>query len=100
MIKTKKQSKEYIMIRVLEEKPVFEKASDFVKELNKARLANKKSWIVYVGKVQGVEVEMKSYDTGYLQILRVNGLNVPGPMDMKPTGWKNHIQATIERYAA
>jgi hypothetical protein len=88
------------MIRVLEENPVYETAAKFVTDLNKARLANKKSWIVYVGKVQGVEVEMKSYDTGYLQILRVNGLNVPGPMDMKPTGWKNYIQETIERYAA
>jgi hypothetical protein len=88
------------MIRVLEEKPEFDTAEEFVKNLNKARLANRRAWIVYVGKVQGVNVELKTYDTGYLQILRVNELNAAGPMDMKPTAWKEHIKEAIEREAA
>ncbi len=88
------------MIRVLEDKPSYPTAAAFVADLNKARLANRQRWIVYTGMVQGVEVEMKTYDTGYLQILRVNGLNIPGVMDMKPTAWKAHILEAIERHAA
>lgn len=88
------------MIRVLEDKPIYPTAAAFVADLNKARLANRKHWLVYVGTVQGVAVEMKTYDTGYLQIFRVNGLDAGGAMDMKPTGWKEFIRTTIERYAA
>ena len=88
------------MIRVLEASPTYPTAAAFVADLNKARLANRKKWIVYVGTVQGVAVEIKTYDTGYLQIFRVNGLNAGGQMDMKPTGWKETIRETIERHAA
>lgn len=88
------------MIHVLEDKPAYGTAAEFVKDLNKARLANRKRWLVYVGTVQGVAVEIKTYDTGYLQIFRVNGLNVPAGMDMKPTAWKETIREAIERHAA
>ena len=88
------------MIRVLEDKPDYPTAAAFVADLNKARLANRKAWIVYVGTVQGVAVEIKTYDCGYLQIFRVNGLDAGGAMDMKPTGWKETIRETIERNTA
>ena len=88
------------MTPVLTDKPVYASAAEFVADLNKARLANPRSWIVYTGTVAGADVAIKSYGTGYLQILRVNGLNVPAPMDMKVTAWRNLIQSSIERHAA
>jgi len=88
------------MIRVLEDNPSYDTAAAFVADLNRARLANRRKWIVYFGSVQGVEVEMKTYDTGYLQILRLDGLNYSAPMDMKPTAWKEFIREAIEGKAA
>ena len=82
------------MIAVLPQQN-FSSARDFVQALNKARLANKKKWITYVGQVAGKQVELKSYDTGHLQILRVNGIDNAGPMDMAVTAWKEHILQAV-----
>jgi hypothetical protein len=87
------------MKHVLEDKPFYDNAATFVADLNKARLANRKQWLVYVGTVAGASVEIKTYDTGYLQIFRVNGLQVPAGMDMKVGAWRSTIQTAIERQA-
>ena len=73
----------------------FEDTSDFVKELNKARLANKNKWIFYRGNVNGRRVEIKTYDTGYLQIMRVDDLHHNAPMDMKVGAWKEFIEKSV-----
>lgn len=84
------------MQAVLTDRPVFDTAAEFVAALNKARLAVGKKWITYQGQVQGVDVAIKTYNTGYLQICRVNGREQGAPMDMKPTAWKEFIQSAIE----
>lgn len=82
------------MIPVLENKN-FDSPSEFVKELNKARLANRGKWIVYSGIVKGKTVAIKTYDHTYLQIFRVNGINHGGSMD-KPVGvWKKTIEEAL-----
>jgi hypothetical protein len=82
----------------------FDSAAAFVAAINKARLAYKNRWIAYSGyvNVNGAPqlVEVKSYNTGYLQILRVNGMHYPTGMDMNVTGWKGAILDAIERGAA
>ena len=83
------------MIRVLENQ-TFTRAADFVEALNKARLANKQRWIVYVGSVAGKQVEIKTFDTGHLQILRVNGINHGGDMDLKVGAWKQRIEQALK----
>lgn len=75
----------------------FTDAATFVAALNKARLAQPRSWITYVGTVAGKEVRIKTYDTGYLQILEVAGVKHGAPMDMKPTAWKACITDAINR---
>lgn len=84
------------MIYVLEGQS-FDSTADFVKAINKARLANGNKWIAYVGTVEGKEVQVKSFNCGYLQIMRVNGMNYGGGMDMSVTGWKESIADAIAR---
>ena len=69
----------------------------FLTALNKARLANKRRWITYVGTVATRRVAIKTYDTGYLQILRVDGIEHGGAMDLSVTGWKHVITKAISR---
>jgi hypothetical protein len=73
----------------------FTTGQEFVAALNRARLQNPKSWFTYGGLVNGREVALKSYNTGYLQILRVNGITHPAPMDMNVGSWKNFIIKAI-----
>ena len=73
----------------------YAKSSEFVNELNKARLANKQKWIVYTGTVSNKNVEIKTFDTGYLQILRVDGINHGGAMDINVGKWKQAIMKAI-----
>lgn len=75
----------------------FDTGESFTKALNAARLANRQKWITYTGTVAGKRVEVKTYDTGYLQILRVDGVCHGGPMDMKVGAWKAHIERAIAR---
>ena len=82
------------MIHVLQDKN-YDKASEFVNELNKARLANKQKWIIYVGTVANRSVEIKTFDTGHLQILRIDGVKHWAPMDMKVGAWKQAITEAI-----
>jgi len=82
------------MIQVLEGVN-FTDAQEFVQAINKARLGLGKSWMVYQGIVAGKDVAIKSYGTGYLQILRVDGINSPPPMDINVGQWKQAILDAI-----
>lgn len=78
------------MIPVLEGQD-FASAEEFVQALNAARLKNKRKWITYGGEVAGKSVAIKTFDTGHLQILRVNGVCYGGAMDLKVGEWKDRI---------
>ena len=82
------------MIRVLEDQD-FATSAEFVKALNAARLQHKDRWITYVGTVAGKRVEIKTFGTYNLQVLRVNGLKHYTSSDMTATQWKNTIAAAI-----
>jgi len=82
------------MIRVLEGQD-FATSAEFINALNAARLQHNGGWIAYVGTVTGKRVEIKTYGTGYLQILRVNGVTHPTVVDMNVTQWKNAITEAI-----
>lgn len=83
------------MIRVLEGQN-FDTATDFTKALNKARLENKQNWIVYVGTVAGRSVEIKTFDIGDLQIVRVEGLQANVKQyDNNVSSWKAEIEKAI-----
>ena len=73
----------------------YAKSKEFVNDLNKARLENKQQWIVYTGMVAGQDVRIKTFDTGYLQILEVDGVKHWAPMDMKVGAWKLAITEAI-----
>lgn len=73
----------------------FADADSFVPAINKARLAVGKAWMTYVGTVNGKAVRIKTYGTGYLQILEVDGLKHSAPMDMNVTGWKETIRSAV-----
>jgi hypothetical protein len=73
----------------------FTTAAEFTKALNTARLANKQKWITYTGTVAGKQIGLKAFDTGYLQILRVNGICHGGAMDLKVGEWKARIEKAI-----
>lgn len=70
--------------------------ADFVKELNKLRLANKNKWIFVYADVEGNRVLVKTYET-YLQRYFVNGRQVQsGAMDMSITAWKQELERGIK----
>lgn len=83
------------MIRVLEDKGPYADADAFVEDLNKARLANKGQWIVFIGTVAGNAVRIKNYGTGYIQILEVNGIHHASGMDMNVGKWKETIRKAV-----
>jgi len=88
------------MIRVLDGRD-YDDADTFVSELNKARLANRKRWICYVGRVGGHLVEVKTYDHGDLQILRVGGRDMRlAEYGLNVSAWKAEIANAITRAAA
>lgn len=69
--------------------------ADFVKELNKLRLANKNKWIFVYADVEGDDVMVKNYNT-YLQRYIVNDKQVQsGLMDMSITAWKQELEEGI-----
>ncbi len=75
----------------------FDDVDVFVDAINKARLANKNSWITYDGLVAGKALRMKNWNTGYLQIFEVDGIKHSAPMDMKVGQWKDFIQKALTR---
>ena len=87
------------MLNVLQGRS-FAAVADFVSALNGERLANRDKWLVFQGRVEGREVSMKTYDTGYLQIFRIDGVEQAAPMDMKPVAWKEFIREAFVRQAA
>lgn len=66
----------------------------FIKEINKIRLANKNKWFVVTATVDGKNVQIKNYNT-WPQIMRVDGITMPSPMEMNVSEWKNFINTHI-----
>jgi hypothetical protein len=83
----------WMMISVLENLEFADSAS-FVKEINKARLANPNKWITYIGIVNRKNVTFKSFGL-YLQIFSVNGRNYGGAHCDKVEQWKRNISSAI-----
>jgi hypothetical protein len=75
----------------------FDTVTEFLMTLNSFRLAYKKKWIAFDGTVATLNVQVKSYDTGYLQIFRINGIDQAAPMDMKPNAWKAFIENALRK---
>lgn len=63
---------------------------EFIKEINALRLANKNKWYFWQGVVNGKKVEIKGYGT-WLQIFRINGLNLWAGMDISIKDFKESL---------
>lgn len=74
----------------------FPDAAAFVKAFNAHRLANRHRWIGYVGTVAGRAVEVKSFDHGDLQRLRVDGLDrLEVSYGLTVGGWKDALTRAL-----
>ena len=74
----------------------FEDADAFAKAFNKERRNHGKAWITYVGQVAGKSVRIKTYGTGYLQIMEVDGIKHAPPMEMNVARWNEFIINAIK----
>jgi len=70
--------------------PSYTKA-EFIKTVNDLRLANKGKWFYFSGMVEGKEVKIKCYNT-WLQIFRVNGVQLNTCMDITATKFKQELE--------
>lgn len=68
---------------------------DFVKTINKLRLANKDKWYTLTGTVNGCNFEMKGFGT-WLQVMNVNGINYANCMEQSVTEFKHHLKTAAE----
>ena len=68
--------------------------TDFVKTINSLRLANKNKWYVWTGLVNGKMIQIKAYTT-WLQIFRVDNLNVPTCSDISVTEFKKVLSDNV-----
>ncbi len=88
------------MIQVLEGRD-YDDTAAFVADLNKARLANPQQWLVYMGRVRGHEVGIKTFGNGDLQQFKVDGRDVRGQeYGMNVGQWKAEITRVLDRHAA
>lgn len=70
---------------------------EFVKMVNKERLANKNKWYVITNvEVDGKKVEIKAFDT-WLQIFRVDGKNYANPMERNVSGFKEDLKSPFNK---
>lgn len=68
--------------------------ADFVKTVNKARLANKNNWYCFSGFVNGVEIKIKAYGT-YLQIFKIDGVSSGGLCDISIKRFKEILTTSF-----
>ena len=59
----------------------------FKTEINDLRKTNKAKWYFWVGYVDNKKVEIKGFKT-WLQIFRVDDINIPCPMELNVTKFK------------
>ena len=70
---------------------IFSDTKNTIKEINKERLSNKDNWIfIQVSKGKDIFL-IKSFNT-YLQVIRKNGINFEGGIDLKVSDWKKRIE--------
>lgn len=62
----------------------------FFKEVNRLRLDNKNKWYWFSGTVEGIEIQIKAYNT-YLQIFKANGVSFGGLCDLNVGDFKREL---------
>ena len=67
----------------------------FVKEVNKLRLANKNQWYFLIGTVNGKDFKLKGYNN-WLQIFEVNNWDCSNVMGQSVKGFKLHLQKMVD----
>ena len=70
--------------------------AQFIKQYNKARLANKNKWIFFSGTFDGTMLEIKTFNTTN-QILKVNGIKQNTGIDLTVREWKYEIGQALSR---
>lgn len=70
------------------------KTEEFVKTINKLRLKNKNNWYMWQGTINDRAVALKGYNT-WLQIFRVNGLELGLPMEMSAGQFKTELANAV-----
>lgn len=67
----------------------------FVKEVNKLRLANKNQWYFLTGTVNGKDFKLKGYNT-WLQIFKINNWNCSNVMEQSVKDFKLHLEKSAD----
>ena len=67
----------------------------FVKEVNKLRLANRSPWYCLTGTVNGKDFELKGYNN-WLKIFTVNNWNCSNVMGQSVEDFKLHLQKMVD----
>ena len=67
----------------------------FVKEVNKLRLANKNQCYFFSGAVNGKDFKLKGYNN-YLQIFEVNNWNCSNVIGQSVSSFKLHLQKMVD----
>jgi hypothetical protein len=71
--------------------------AEAIKEINRLRRQGGKwgDWYFFVNIVEGKTVEVKGYKT-WLQICRINGLNLPSPADIPVSSFNAHLEKALD----
>lgn len=69
---------------------------NLVDEINKKRLESKGKWYYFNAEINGKKVEIKAFKT-WLQILRIDGKNYSGLMDISVKDFKNHLSYALNK---
>ena len=67
----------------------------FVKEVNKLRLAKKNQWYFLTGTVNGKDLKLKGYNN-WLQIFKVNNWDCSNVMGQSVKDFKLHLQKMVD----
>lgn len=69
---------------------------NLVDEINKKRLESKGKWYYFNTEINGKKVEIKAFKT-WLQILRIDGKNYSGLMDISVSDFKKHLLYALNK---
>ena len=67
----------------------------FVKEVNKLRLANRSQWYSLSGTVNGKDFELKGYNN-WLKVFKVNNWDCSNVMGQSVKDFKLHLQKMVD----
>lgn len=69
---------------------------NLIEEINKKRLESKGKWYYFSTEINGKKIEIKAFKT-WLQILRIDGKNYSGLMDISVKDFKNHLLRVLNK---